>query len=179
VFKLSKKSIAAGSAILVLAGGGIAYAYWTSDGTGSGIGAVSDGETGAIDLTTATITGLAPGKATADLTVTATNNATADQSYTLEYIELDKGTSGTESPVVITLADGVTPGGDLCKAAWFTPTVTPGTSPVALAKGASASFGTLKVSMPEDNVNNQNACKGANITVKLKAAPKPAAVPAP
>ena len=80
---LSKKAktIIAGAAIAGLASTGVAYAYWTT--TGSGVGGATAGAPVVADkielVQSSTITGLYPGGPAADIMVTAHNPAAFDQ----------------------------------------------------------------------------------------------------
>ena len=65
----AKKSIAIFSAaVLAIAGTGIAFAYWTSTGSGEGTAATGDAVTNLTIVQTSTVTDLRPGGAAQPLT---------------------------------------------------------------------------------------------------------------
>jgi hypothetical protein len=72
------KKIAGGVAAgaILIAGGGAAWAYWSSTGTGSGTATTATGASSLSIAQTSTITDLAPGGAPQDIAGTITNNAT-------------------------------------------------------------------------------------------------------
>ena len=154
--KLNKKTLAVSVATLVIIGGTSAFAYWTSTGSGSGEGVASDGVTDTITLATPAdaLDGLKPGGSKiADVKAT---NTGADPA-TVETIGLD-------TPA-ITIGDPHA--GNGCDAAWFTATTTNPASPVAIAAGATEATGSVEVTMIDSATENQDACKGATITVNL------------
>ena len=72
----AKKSIAIFSAaVLAIAGTGVAFAYWTSSGSGEGTAATGDAVTNLTIVQTSTVTDLRPGGAAQPLTGNFTNAA--------------------------------------------------------------------------------------------------------
>ena len=149
--KMSKKNkivAVCGAAALTAVGGGVAFAYWTTTGSGSGTGANSAGTT-AVTLHANFAAGLAPGSANSKtVTYTADNPNT---SSTTVHI--------TSASVSIDAAHV-----DLgCDAGWFHVTIPSGTVAVG-ASSLATEIGTGVLSMDDLNVS-QDGCKGATVTV--------------
>jgi hypothetical protein len=106
------------------------------------------GSSGAITLTSATVSGLFPGGASVPVTVTATNNNPGD-----EYVD-------TVSGQVQDITTGPNAG---CMGSWFT--VTPAVVQQALTANGGSTTGSASVSMPSALTTNQDACQGATLTI--------------
>ena len=145
---LSKKAktIIAGAAIAGLASTGVAYAYWTTTGSGDG-SATSASANGTIDLYASFADGLTPG-ASEDVTFTADNLGTSS----LYVGDITLASVSTDKPS--------------CDVADFTmPDVTSNTTVAAGATGATLlGTGTLTFA---DTAFNQDECKGAIVTLHL------------
>jgi hypothetical protein len=146
--KMTKKNkvlAAAGALALVAGGGGAAFAYWTTTGSGSGSGANSTGG-GTVTLHATFAGGLAPGN-----------------SVSVAYTADNASTTGTK---VGALTSSVTTSDPTnCLSDWFTVTsVTSNSLVAATSTGTSVGSGTLTFLNSDDN---QNACKGATITVNV------------
>lgn len=137
----SKVAVAVTTAGLIGIGGG-AFAYWTTTGTGSGNAAASAG--GQTVVLHATFNaGLTPGESEA-VTYTADNG-------------------NDTSTVVGALTASVSTSVAQCDPAWFSVTALTSNSTVAgHTTGVSVGTGTLTF---KDSAANQDACKGAIITV--------------
>ena len=150
-----RKSIAIVLAALVtLAGGGVAFAYWTS--TGSGTGSATTGESAAFTITAATPEGdLAPGSAGQTVDFTVTNPGEGVQTLTAVSVAM-AGPTGTP---------WVPPTG--CSIADYTAAITtaPPTGPIAA--GASVE-GTVTVTLANTGVN-QDACQGEEVPLYFTA----------
>ncbi|YCK82217.1 hypothetical protein M1D89_02955 [Arthrobacter sp. D3-18] len=146
--KLSKKSritAAVAGVALVAVGGGAAYAYWTTTGSGSGEATNAAGG-GTVTLHATFAGGLAPGNEVA-VAYTA-DNAT------------------TSSTVVGDLSANVTTNVATCLPAWFEVTAVTTNTPVAAnSTGTSVGSGVLKFN--DSTTANQDACKGAVVTVNV------------
>ncbi|MFK0042003.1 hypothetical protein ACIQTW_19385 [Paenarthrobacter sp. NPDC090517] len=146
--KLSKKSritAAVAGVALVAVGGGAAYAYWTTTGSGSGEATNAPGG-GTVTLHATFDGGLAPGNQV-NVAYTA-DNAT------------------TSSTVVGALSATVTTNVATCLPTWFEVTANTSNSPVAAGTaGTSVGSGVLKFN--DSTTENQNACKGAVVTVNV------------
>jgi hypothetical protein len=139
-----KRLIVAGIAVLVsLAFGGVALAYFTSTGAGTGTASVNNSSTWA--LTSTPVTGLGPGMPAQNIVGSATNALGQT-----EYI-------GTVTPTVTSTSN---PG---CTAADFT--LTPGVINADTASGATGlNFGTIAFN---DRNVNQNACQGVTVNLSF------------
>jgi hypothetical protein len=143
--KKNKIAVVAASAALLAAGGGAAYAYWSTTGSGSGSAAASSG-TEAVTINVTVAPGVAPGTPKT-ITYTADNPNSSSTPVTLV------------DPVVTTSVAG-------CFPEWFTATVPDG--PTTVLGGANATaLGTGTLTLIDDPTVNQDACKGAIITVSV------------
>ncbi|WP_369745481.1 hypothetical protein [Paenarthrobacter sp. AMU7] len=146
--KLSKKSrvtAAVAGVALVAVGGGAAYAYWTTTGSGNGTATNSAGG-GTVTLHATFNGGLAPGNQ-------------VDVAYTADN-------STSSSTVVGALSANVTTDIAGCLPAWFEVTAATSNSPVAAnSTGTSVGSGVLKFN--DSTTVNQDACKGAVVTVNV------------
>jgi hypothetical protein len=140
-----KRIIIAFVAMFTLAGAGVAFAYWTS--TGSGTGAATTGVSTAFTITSQAPVGtITPGGAGQTVAFTVTN-----PSGTAQYL----------TSVAVTLATTggtpwVPPAG--CLIADYTATVTTAVPVGDIAAGASVN-GVATVTLANTGVN-QNACQG-------------------
>ena len=151
--RFSKKTtlIAAGTAFLVVAGTGVAYAYWTAGGSGTGSGATGT----SADITvvqTTTVTAMGPGVAAQPLSGTFNN-----------------GNSGPVFVAAVTASiASVFQGGVVavaCSAADYTltnPVMTVGVSVPAGDAQGTWSGATIAFN---NTTANQNACKGATVNL--------------
>lgn len=144
---LLKKRVLVVIAVLALGVTGAAIAYWTQAGSGTGTGTV--GSTGTVTLQGPVTAGIYPGGSAA-VTLTASNSASAPvnvQVVSLVSVAVDAGHSS-------------------CATADFTmPTVTENTS---LAGNAVAqALTTNGVLTMANTAINQDACKGATLTLTL------------
>jgi hypothetical protein len=143
---------------LALAGGGAAFAYFTSTGSGTGSATVGSSTNWLVTPTGATGT-IFPGSGSTVITYNVKNTGTGNQSYSSALATLPAETNG----------DAEHGGSDIagCLAAWFDPAVTsdPGLS-TSIAGGASVTV-QVTVTMPDLATTNQNACQGVMPDVTL------------
>lgn len=149
--KTSARILAVGLPLAVVAASGAAFAYWTSNGSGNA-SATAESSVAGVTLASDAISGLVPG-GSVTVPVTATN-PNAKTSVGVKTLTVGAVTSSVPA---CTLVAGAT----------AEPT-SPATE-VVIAPGASAPFGSVKVTMANSEVN-QDACKGATFTVALTAA---------
>ena len=145
---------------LVVGAGGIAYAYFTSGGSGSST--VSVGTAGDSDFTISSAgpTGdLYPGAAPSPFDVSARNGGTSDEYIGSVYLSVasDPGTGYAETTGGVPIPD--------CLATWFT--VTPSIAlDQTVAPGDSVSTGGLDLTLPgirmTESGTNQSACEGGS-----------------
>lgn len=147
--KMTKKNrvlAAAGALALVAGGGGAAYAYWTTTGSGDGTGTNSVGN-GTVTLHANFADGLAPGDV-------------VDVEYTADNADVNTSTRVGELSASVSTSD------DLCLPVWFAVTADTSNALVAAATtGTSVGSGTLTFNDSESE--NQDACKGAVVTIRV------------
>jgi hypothetical protein len=147
---LNKKRnrLAAGLLVAMLALGAAAIAYWTSSGEGSGTVKVAASST-PFEVTSALAEGLYPGGSVSATVKVKNTEATAGEYLTKVEAEIEK-TSAAE-----------------CKKEWFE--VGAAQEPKVLVAHGETKEYTFSVKMKEEAAVNQNACKGASLTMKYKA----------
>jgi hypothetical protein len=149
-FNIKKFRLAFGGVVFVLGVGVVtAFAYWTSSGEGSGT-VKTNYASASFEVSSGLVENLYPG-GSATVTVKV-KDADANQNEYLTKLEAEvEKTSVTE-----------------CKKEWFE--VTPATQEpkVVVAHGETKEY-TVNLKMKEEAAVNQNACKGASITLKYKA----------
>jgi hypothetical protein len=146
--KLTRKALVAGGLVATLAVGGIAYAYFTS--TGSGNGAATVGSTSAVTISqTNVLSAMFPNSAAQAIDLNVANPGGGN-----EYV-------GTVS---ISIHAASLPVG--CLASWFTITnaaVNSDVTPGATHAFAGASTGaSIKL---DESGGSQDACQGANLVL--------------
>lgn len=150
--RTKRRKVVAGAAALVLAGSGVAFAYWSAGGSGSGTAAT--GTNVAITaVQTSTVAGMAPG----DSAQTLSGNFTNTNSGPV-YV-----TSVTASISSVVKADGVL---GTCDATDYTlaNAVMTVNAQVAAGTGQGAWTGaSIKFNNKTDA--NQDACKGATVNL--------------
>ena len=134
------------AAFFLLAGGGIAYAYWTTTGTGSGATPAAT-SSGTVTIAASFTSGIVPG-GTRAVTYTAAN-------------------PGTSKLMVKDISHLVTTSDVGCLPAWFT--IPPVNSNTVVPAGATAQAltGSGTLTFVDSATVNQDACKGATITLTL------------
>jgi hypothetical protein len=144
-----KARLTVGGVVLALALATGAYAYWTSSGEGTGTVKASSGGA-AFEVSSTLAEGLYPGGSSA-VTVKV-KNVEASQSEYLTKLEAEvEKTSAVE-----------------CKKEWFEVTPASQEPKVVVAHGETKEY-TVNLKMKEEAAVNQNACKGATVTLKYKA----------
>lgn len=149
-FNIKKYHLVFGAAVVAMAlVTAAAFAYWTSSGEGSGT--VKANYAGAsFEVSSGLVEGLYPGGSSA-VTVKV-KDADAAQSEYLTKLEAEvKETSVTE-----------------CKKEWFEVTPASQEPKVLIAHGETKEY-TVSLKMKEEVAVNQNACKGASVTLHYKA----------
>lgn len=146
------KLIAIVTAAFVLAGGGAAFAYWTTMGSGSG--SATTGTSGTVTVVqTSTVSNLRPGAAAQPLSGTFTNNSGGSQ-----YVRTVTASIGS-----VTVAQGVT---GSCTAADYTIANATMTVNQNVAAGSSqGSWSGATIAFANDNARNQDACQGATVSI--------------
>jgi hypothetical protein len=144
--KKNKIAAAAASIALVAVGGGAAYAYWSTTGSGGGSALASPGTTtSTVTINASFVAGLAPG-------------GSEEITYT--------GTNPNSSSTTVTLDNAVVTANNGCDAtSWLAASVP--TNTTTIAAGGTQTLGTGTLTFLDDPMVNQNACKGALITVTV------------
>jgi hypothetical protein len=140
---------------LLLAGGGIAFAYWTNTGAGEGTGTTGNG-TGTVTVNqTSSITGLYPGAAAQTLSGNFTNT-NPGPAYVAAVTATGYTIDGTHVTAGCLVADGhYTLGGTA---------VVTGHDVAVGSPAAGSSWTGLTITM-NDLGTNQDFCKGAILTI--------------
>lgn len=148
---LKRSAAVVGAGVLVLGVSGVAYAFWTTTGSGSGTAATGDAVALKINQTNVP-SGLAPGLPAVDITGTFTNSATGATNVVLSSISLVSLTTGVAdcapSNYAVTelkVVDGKVDAGAIAAGAW-----------------------TGKIQLVESG-KNQDACKLATPTLTYAA----------
>jgi hypothetical protein len=164
----SKKRVAIIGAVtaVTLVGGGTAFAYWTSSGTGSGSATVGSAVNWTVEQATSTGT-MYPGHGSSVVTFTATNESSGFQQLgsddVVATVDAVSGNITVGSPATVITG---------CLATWFVPTV--GLPDPAWDTNVDAGDPVsipVNVTMTNESVN-QNACQGKapNLTLSITAA---------
>jgi len=144
-----KKRVALGVVAVALVMAATAVAYWTSSGEGSGTVKASTGGA-AFEVSSTLVEGLYPGGSSAVTVKVKDTDASQNEFLTKLEAEVEK-TSATE-----------------CKKEWFEVTPASQEPKVVIAHGETKEY-TVNLKMKEEAAVNQNACKGASVTLKYKA----------
>ena len=149
-FHIKKTRLSFGVLVAVLAMvAGAAFAYWTSSGEGSGT-VKSNYASASFEVSSGLVENLYPGGSAA-VTVKV-KDTDASQNEFLTKLEAEvKETSVAE-----------------CKKEWFEVTPPSQEPKVVVAHGETKEY-TVNLKMKEEAAVNQNACKGASVTLHYKA----------
>lgn len=156
--RITKRSsiIAVTAAATLVVGGGVAFAYWTSSGSGTAEAAVANSTGNLTVAQDGTISGLYPGGDPVDVNVIVSNPTNA----AIGFSDVTITVTGTEKP-----AGTPNPG---CTPADFKITDTPYAGEVVAAGGATAVIAPKQIQMLETGAN-QDPCKGAVVKLSLSA----------
>jgi hypothetical protein len=150
VSRINKYHLAFGASLVTLGVAAVAaFAYWTNSGEGSGT-VKANYASASFEVSSVLAEGLYPGGSS---TVTVkVKNTDASQSEYLTKLEAEvKETSVAE-----------------CKKEWFEVTPASQEPKVVIAHGETKEY-TVTLKMKEEATVNQNACKGASVTLHYKA----------
>lgn len=136
------------AAIMALTAAGV-FAYWTSSGEGSGE-AKANYASASFEVSSAAVEGLYPGDDPAVAVKVKDKDANQAEYLTKLEAEVEK-TSAAE-----------------CKKEWFVVSPASQEPKVLIAHGETKEY-TVHLEMKEEATVNQNACKGATVTLKYKA----------
>jgi hypothetical protein len=147
--KTKKKRLTLGGVVIALVMAATAVAYWTSSGEGTGTVKASAGGA-AFEVSSTLVEGLYPGGSSAVTVKVKDADASQNEFLTKLEAEVEK-TSVAE-----------------CKKEWFEVTPASQEPKVVIAHGETKEY-TVNLKMKEEAAVNQNACKGATVTLKYKA----------
>jgi len=168
-FTHKKAAVVAVSTLLALGGGGIAFAYFTSGGSGSGTAQVGATQGDAFTISTPGPQNyLFPGNGPQTFVIHVTNNTGQDAYVGTVYLSVatygDTGDAAT--------ADGQDIPG--CSASWFTVTPSYDIDHVVPADGSIDTSGdeapAPSIEMPAANVD-QDACQAASVGIAFTTSP--------
>src|SRR5271154_2614061 len=149
-FNIKKSRLVFVVVVLVLGMvGDAAFAYWTSSGEGTGTVKASAGGA-AFEVSSTLVEGLYPGGSSAVTVKVKDVDASQNEFLTKLEAEVEK-TSVAE-----------------CKKEWFEVTPVSQEPKVVVAHGETKEY-TVTLKMKEEAAVNQNACKGASVTLHYKA----------
>lgn len=150
------------TAAMVLAGGGAAFAYFTA--TASGTGSASVGSPGSWSVSESGSTGtIYPGSGNSMITFNVMNGGSGDQQYSSAIATVN---SSTEEGYVGDITQSGTPVSG-CLATWFNTTVTTDPHIGGDVNAGNTVQVTVKVTMPSDSTDDQDACEGVSPDVTL------------
>jgi hypothetical protein len=140
--KFSRKALVAGSLVAALGVGGIAFAYFTANGTGTGSASVGSAST--ITISASAPSNLYPAGAAQDVTITVNNPGSGAQH--VGSVHLDSVDANTT-----------------CDTSVFTMLDVPVDQTIAAGHSTTV-HGSLSMA---DNGSPQNDCQGASLTLNL------------
>jgi hypothetical protein len=151
-FSLKKAAVVGAAGVIVASGAGVAFAYWTANGTGTGT--ASTGTTQGITVNqTSTIAGLYPGGAAAGLSGNFDNTNASKVFVNQVSVAIKSGWSSS-------LVDGSKPA---CTASDFT-LVQPAATQAEIASAtAVGSWGGASIALNDNPSANQDNCKGVSV----------------
>jgi hypothetical protein len=155
--KISKKSriALAGAVVVAVAGGGVAYGYWSTTGTGAASTTTAGGATKVTITQTAAPTDLAPGLPAGNIAGTVHNPANHSMYVHQVSVKISS----------VSLVDGMTGHCTADDYALSNPVMDVNQD---LASGATASFSGAKLAF-HDTDSNQDDCKGAVVNLAYDA----------
>jgi hypothetical protein len=150
-----KQKIVAATAAMLVVGGGTAFAYWTTGGSGTGT-ATTGTSSNIVVNQVSTITGLAPGVAAQTLSGNFTNTTNGGPVYI--------------TSVTVSIASVTPVGAGTCDASDYTLTgaIMPVGAEVPVGTGVGAWTGATLAFNNKPAVN-QDACKGATVNLAYSA----------
>lgn len=152
--RITKRSsiIAVTAAFTLVVGGGVAFAYWSTSGSGTAEAAVA-ATAGTLTVTQdGSIGGLYPGGPAQDVNVIVTNATDADLSFSDVTVAVTSTSAGTG-----------------CTAADFDFVDTAYAGEIVPANSSTAVITPKRIQMLNRTSVNQDACKNATITLSLTA----------
>jgi hypothetical protein len=148
--RISKKSrvAIAGAIVVAVAGGGVAYGYWSTNGTGADRATTASGASQVTITQTAAPTDLAPGMPASSIAGTVQNPANHAMYVHRVTVTISSVTLAPNAP-------------GACDAGDYTLSNAVMAVNTDLAGGASADFGGATLGFNDKPTENQDGCKGA------------------
>ncbi len=152
--KSKKAKLTAGTAAMVLIGGGAAFAYWTGGGSGTGAATTANDAAGLTAVQTSTVTGMRPGD-TAQALSGNFNNPNSSPVYV---------STVTVSIASVTKAAGAPAG--TCDASDYSLSTSTMTVNAEVPTGnAQGTWSGATIKFNNKATVNQDACKGATVNL--------------
>ena len=149
------KIVAGGTAVLM--GTGIAFAYWTTSGSGDGTATTSAGEVNQLSFVqTETPADLYPGGPAQPIAGTVTNDGEQDSYVTKVVVTIDSITQAAGAVGGCTADDYLINDGEMLVGE-------------DLASGVSADFSGASIEFVNDELANQDGCKDATVNLTFTA----------
>ena len=165
--------------VAVLTAGGVAFAYFTSTGSGTGQGSVGTSANWLVTFDTSQGTNgvsggpIYPGSGTETLYFTVKNAGSGEQQYNLDGATMN--TCGATVGCFGTATDATHNGTDIagCSASWFTPHVAtdPGKGQEFTPGEIWATDSTVTLTMPTNSTTDQSKCESAAPDVTFSVGP--------
>lgn len=149
ILNTKKTRLAFGVVVVALAIVATAVAYWTSSGEGTGT-VKTNYASASFEVSSGLVENLYPG-GSATVTVKVKDTDAGQNEYLTKLEAEVKETSVTE-----------------CKKEWFEVTPASQEPKIVVAHGETKEY-TVSLKMKEEAAVNQNACKGASVTLRYKA----------
>ncbi|MGA8363419.1 MAG: hypothetical protein WB709_02745 [Solirubrobacteraceae bacterium] len=149
ILNTKKTRLAFGVVVVALAIVATAVAYWTSSGEGTGT-VKTNYASASFEVSSGLVENLYPG-GSATVTVKVKDTDAGQNEYLTKLETEVKETSVTE-----------------CKKEWFEVTPASQEPKIVVAHGETKEY-TVSLKMKEEAAVNQNACKGASVTLRYKA----------
>ena len=154
--KNTKKIAVASGTILALSAGGVAVAYWSTSGSGTGSATTSAGAANLSIAQTSTISNMYPGDEPQTIAGTVTNNAENSAYVTKVVVSIASVDKAEDAP------EGT------CNASDYTLANAEMTVDEDIASGDTESFTGATIQF-NNKASNQDACKGATVNLAYAA----------
>jgi hypothetical protein len=161
-FKLTKKKVLALGTVAAVVVAGLALAFWTAGGSGSGTGSTGAGATGGITVhQTSTVSGLTPGGTGSALSgdFSNSNSQSVHVTSVTGAVRTFSSQTDTNKPAC-TQDDYQITGG-----AQATPNTVSASQDIAGNASHAGSWSGLTVALKQNASANQDNCKGQSITI--------------
>ncbi len=156
--RVSKQILAIGLPVAAVAVTGVAVAYWTTTGSGTGTAGTAASATTVTVRQASAPTGMGPGIAAGDITVTVSNPGSSSVPANQVLVTIDSVTKVAGAPAgTCTASDYVLTGATMT------------TGATTLAPSTSTTFSGATLQSKDDAIIDQDGCKGATVTLAYAA----------